>query len=69
MKMILLKGVKGQGKKHEVIEVKDGYGNSCFIETVLESSLYIRALSNAIQTEAGYPQPKEQTELKHLEAS
>ena len=46
--------------------LKDGYGNSCFIETVLESSLYIRALSNAIQTEDGYPQPKEQTELLTL---
>lgn len=41
--------------------MKNGYGNNCFVETVLESSLYIRALSNAFPNENGkYDQPKEQ---------
>ena len=35
MKVILLKDVKGQGKRHEIIEVKDGYGNNFFIKKCL----------------------------------
>ena len=32
MKIILLKDVKGQGKRHEIIDVKDGYGNNFLIK-------------------------------------
>lgn len=40
---------------------KNGYGVNCFVETVLKGSLYIRAISNAIQDENGkYPMPKAQ---------
>lgn len=42
--------------------LKNGYGINCFVETVLESSLYIRAISNAIADDTGkYPLPKTQT--------
>lgn len=41
--------------------LKDGYGVSCYIETALQSSNYVRAISNAIEGKSGYGQPKEQT--------
>ena len=46
--------------------LKNGYGVNCFVETVLEGSLYIRALSNALETESGYPIPKAQSEKLKL---
>lgn len=42
--------------------LKNGYGVNCFVETVLAGSLYVRAISNAIEDENGnYPLPKSQS--------
>jgi hypothetical protein len=39
--------------------LKNGYGVNCFIETVLEGSNYVRAISNALANDDGtYPLPK-----------
>lgn len=46
--------------------MKNGYGTSCFIETVLESSLYVRAISAALDDD-GYGLPKAQDELLKLQ--
>lgn len=55
MKIILLKDVKGQGKRHEIIDVKDGYGNNFLIKRglgVLATEDSIRRLKKDVKEEA-----------------
>ncbi len=55
MKIILLKDVKGQGKRHEIIDVKDGYGNNFLIKRglgVLATEDSIKRLKQDVKTEA-----------------
>lgn len=54
MKIILLKDVKGQGKRHEIIDVKDGYGNNFLIKNglgVLATSESIKRLKSDVKAE------------------
>ena len=54
MKVILLKDVKGQGKRHEIIDVKDGYGNNFLIKkglAVLATVDSIKRLKEDVKTE------------------
>lgn len=53
MKVILLKDVKGQGKKYEIIEVSDGYATNFLINkklAVKATESNIKKLNNVIQT-------------------
>ncbi len=53
MKVILLKNVKGQGKKDEIIEVSDGYATNFLINkklAVKATESNIKKLNNVIQT-------------------
>jgi len=43
MKVILLKDVKGQGKKDQIIDVSDGYGNNFLIKQGLAVALTDRS--------------------------
>ena len=54
MKVILLKDVKGQGKRHEIIDVKDGYGNNFLIKKglgVLATEDSLKRLKNDVKAE------------------
>ena len=54
MKIILLKDVKGQGKRHEIIDVKDGYGNNFLIKRglgVLATEDSIKRLKKDVKIE------------------
>ena len=54
MKIILLKDVKGQGKRHDIIDVKDGYGNNFLIKNglgVLATADSMKRLKNDVKLE------------------
>ncbi len=54
MKVILLKDVKGQGKRHDIIDVKDGYGNNFLIKKelgVLATEDSIKRLKSDVKSE------------------
>ena len=50
MKIILLKDVKGQGKKDDIIEVSDGYGNNYLLKNKL-GVLYTKGSKKILDNE------------------
>lgn len=65
MKVILLKDVKGQGKKDEIIEVSDGYGNNYLIKNKL-AVLYTKGSSKVLEKEINLRQEKEDALVNEL---
>ena len=65
MKIILLKDVKGKGKKDEVIEVSDGYGNNYLIKNKL-GVLYTKGSKNVLDKELNLRQEQEDALVKDL---
>ena len=64
MKVILLKDVKSQGKKGDVIEISDGYARNFIIKNGLGIQATAGALNEANQKKAA--KQKRQAEEKHL---
>ena len=65
MKIILLKDVKGKGKKDEIIEVSDGYGNNFLIKNKL-GVLYTKGSKNVLDKELNVRQEKEDALVEEL---
>lgn len=65
MKVILLKDVKGKGKKDDIIEVSDGYGNNYLIKNKL-GVLYTSGSKKVLDKELNIRQEKENTLVSEL---
>jgi len=65
MKVILLKDVKGKGKKDDIIEVSDGYGNNYLIKNKL-GVLYTKGSKNILDKELVLRQEKEDALVNNL---
>lgn len=65
MKVILLKDVKGKGKKDDIIEVSDGYGNNFLIKNKL-GILYTKGSKNVLDKEINLRQEKEDALISEL---
>jgi len=65
MKIILLKDVKGKGKKDDIIEVSDGYGNNFLIKNKL-GVLYTKGSKNVLDKELSIRQEKEDALVSDL---
>jgi len=65
MKVILLKDVKGKGKKDDIIEVSDGYGNNYLIKNKL-GVLYTKGSKTVLDKELNLRQEKEDTLVSNL---
>lgn len=65
MKVILLKDVKGKGKKDDIIEVSDGYGNNYLIKNKL-GVLYTSGSKKVLDKELNIRQEKEDILVNEL---
>lgn len=65
MKVILLKDVKGKGKKDDVIEVSDGYGNNYLIKNKL-GVLYTKGSRKVLDQEINLRQEQEDALVNEL---
>jgi len=65
MKIILLKDVKGKGKKDDIIEVSDGYGNNYLIKNKL-GVLYTSGSKKVLDKELNIRQEQEDILVSEL---
>ena len=65
MKIILLEDVKGQGKKDDIIDVSDGYGNNYLIKNKL-GVLYTKGSKKILDSELKDRQEKEDALVSDL---
>lgn len=66
MKIILLKDVKGKGKKDDIIEVSDGYGNNFLIKNKL-GVLYTEGSKKKLDKELNLRMAQENELISELE--